>query len=218
MNLQRGDHAFFLYRSDAEHRQVLSAFLKDGLRLHEKILYLIDEQSPTIVMDYLKDEPELGRCLAACQLEVLDSHTTYLRGGTFEPERMMGYFAEQMQKALEQNYAGLRVTGEATWALEGLPGTEHLGAYESNVNPYFSGNAFVGLCQYNARRFSAKMLLELLLAHPVIVVGGRRVDNRHYLTPAEFLVPEIRAQHLQRWYKTSAENSVDAFLKDLAVA
>jgi hypothetical protein len=44
--------------------------------------------------------------------------------------------AESGLAAAKAGYSGFRISGEMSWALSDLPGTERLIEYEANVNKY----------------------------------------------------------------------------------
>jgi len=44
--LRSGDHACFIYQSDAEHDSMLSSFVAEGAARHEKVLYLYCDHNP----------------------------------------------------------------------------------------------------------------------------------------------------------------------------
>jgi len=50
--------------------------------------------------------------------------------------------------ALADRFAGLRVTGQMTWALRDLPGTGRLLEYEARINDFLPGSRCLALCQY----------------------------------------------------------------------
>ncbi|GAA3315697.1 hypothetical protein GCM10020219_032790 [Nonomuraea dietziae] len=53
--------------------------------------------------------------------------------------------------AWRRGWAGLRVSGEMSWALAGQPGTDQLEDFERRVTGVYAVGRAVGLCQYDAR-------------------------------------------------------------------
>jgi hypothetical protein len=43
------------------------------------------------------------------------------------------------------------------------------------------------LCMYDLRRFGARVLIDAVRAHSLVLVGGHAIENPHCLTPDEFL-------------------------------
>ena len=60
--------------------------------------------------------------------------------GVFDPDGMICLLEKETRRALDEGYSALRLTGEMSWALQGLPGSERLMEYESKLNTFFSGN------------------------------------------------------------------------------
>jgi hypothetical protein len=72
------------------------------------------------------------------------------------------------------------------WALRGLPGTEHAEVFESSLNPALSGLPISVICQYGSVRFPPRILLAMLLNHPMVVIGERVFSNPFYVEHDEF--------------------------------
>jgi hypothetical protein len=58
---------------------------------------------------------------------------------------------------LVEGYPALRVTGEMTWALRGMPGFERLVEYEAKPNESIPGNKCLAICQYDRRCLAPEM-------------------------------------------------------------
>jgi len=50
---------------------------------------------------------------------------------------MISLLITETEKAVAQGYPALRMTGEMTWVLRGLPGSERLLEYEAKLNRDF---------------------------------------------------------------------------------
>jgi len=193
-DLKPGDHLCCIYETEEEHRAVLTPFLRQGLERGEKVIYIADERIAEAVLDYLRDDgldpqPYLERG----QLIILTRDDAYLRDGFFDPDGMIALLREETERALAEGYAALRVTGEMTWALRGLPGSGRLIDYEAKLNEFFPGSRCLAICQYDRRRFPPDVLLEVLRTHPVVMIGTEVYDNFYYKPP------ESAAAELERW-------------------
>jgi len=51
------------------------------------------------------------------RLMVANQEDTYLRNGRFEPDKMIRFWADALELAIASGFSGLRVVGEANWAL-----------------------------------------------------------------------------------------------------
>ncbi|MBW1933126.1 MAG: MEDS domain-containing protein [Deltaproteobacteria bacterium] len=154
-----GDHVFFLYDGEEEHRALITPYLRQGLERKEKVVYITDAHSAETILGYLRgDGVDVEPYLDSGQLAVLPAEAVYLPGGTFDPDRVIELLRTQTKLALAEGYSALRATGEMSSALRGIPGSERLLEYEAKVNRFFPGSRLLGLCQYDRRLFGPSML------------------------------------------------------------
>jgi PAS domain S-box-containing protein len=201
-----GDHLCCLYETEEEHRAVLTTFLRQGLERGEKVLYIVDAHTAEAILGYLRDEGvDVEACLERGQFAILSRDEAYMREGVFDPEQMIALLRAETERALAEGYPALRVTGEMTWALRGLPGSERLIEYEAKLNEFFPGSQCLAICQYDRRRFDAALLLDVLRTHPIAVIGTEVYDNFYYIPPAEFLSGDRAMVELQHWEQGLAQ-------------
>jgi signal transduction histidine kinase len=198
--LHAGDHICCLYETDEEHRWLVSTFLRHGLERYDKTLYIVDGHTADELLACLREESvQVDRFLQSGQLSVLTSDDSYVQNGVFEPERMIALLQSEMRRAADEGYRALRVCGEMSWALRGLPGCERLIEYEARLNTFFPGSRCLALCQYDRRRFDPRVLLDVLATHPMAVIGTEVYENFYYMTPQEFLGANPAAMQLNTW-------------------
>jgi hypothetical protein len=121
------------------------------------------------------------------KLKIADAAGTYLRAGIFDPERMISLLESKVAEALSEGYTGLRVSSEMSWALRKHPGSQHMVAFESELDAFLRSSPCVFLCQYDERRFGPILMLYTLANHPIVVVGGRIYENFYYMPPPDVL-------------------------------
>jgi signal transduction histidine kinase len=195
--LQAGDHLCCLYASEQEHRALLAPFIRQGLERHEKVVYLVDDHTGGQILDYLSaDGVEMTPYLQRGQFALLSSDEFYLDGGTFEPERMIALLRSETERAAGEGYQSLRVTGEMSWALKGLPGSERIVEYEAKLNTFLPGSQCLHVCQYDQRQFDPRVLLDILATHPLVLIGTEVYENFYYMPPQEFLGANFLAAKL----------------------
>jgi len=205
-DLKPADHLCCLYETEEEHRALLAPYLRQGLELGEKVLYIVDAHTAETVLKYLRDDGvEVEPYLANGQLSILTPSDAYMQDGTFDPDKMINLLRTETERALAEGYSALRVTGEMTWALRGLPGSERLSEYEAKLNRFFPGSKCLALCQYDRQRFQPDMLLDVLTTHPIAVVGTEIYDNPYYIPPTDFLGPDRPAATLSHWLQNLEE-------------
>lgn len=73
------------------------------------------------------------------------------------------------------------------WARRDLPGTDELIEYEARVNDIWDEYMDPMVCVYDVSKFGGRVLLDILVTHPKVILGGKIVENPYYLPPKEFL-------------------------------
>ncbi len=195
-----GDHLCCIYATDEEHRQVVTSFLRHGIERHEKVFYVVDARSAETIEGYLCAEGvDVGQLLARKQLVFVSKEDSYLKDGRFDPDRMIALLTEETAIAEREGYAALRVTGEMTWALRGMPGSERLIEYEIKLNRFFPFHRALAMCQYDRRRFPSHILLDILRTHPIAFIGTEFYENFYYVPPESLLEQDRADVELRCW-------------------
>ena len=201
-DLKPGDHICCLYQTEKEHRALLTPFLRQGLERSQKVLYIVDTHTAETVLGYLKDDGlKVEPYLSSGQLGILTANDAYIRDGAFNPDQMIDLLGAETERALVEGYTALRVTGEMSWALRGLPGSERLIEYESKLNKFFPNTKCLAICQYDRRRFDPKILLDVLTTHPTVAVGTEIYDNFYHIPPADLLGHDLQEATLRHCLK-----------------
>jgi PAS domain S-box-containing protein len=195
-----GTHVCFLYETEDQLRAVLTSFIREGLEKNEKVICIEDAAHSETPLEGLCSEiPNMRAGLETGQVTLLRADETYLRSGVFDPDEMIALLNGYTEGALADGYAGLRVTGEMTWALRDLPGADRLLEYEARLNDFFPGSRCLALCQYPVTRFPAPLLLDALRTHPQVMIGTEVYDNPHYVPPSILLGTDRSSLDLRRW-------------------
>jgi len=202
LDLEKGDHMCCLYDTEDEHSYLLTPYLIHGLNQHQKVIYITDAHNGDQVLGYLeKEKVKVDHPLDSGQLKLITASDSYLKDGEFDPDRMIRMLDSETEKAINEGYSALRVTGEMSWALRSRPGTERLIEYEAKLNNFIPERPVVALCQYDRRRFDADILRDVLRTHPIAVIGRRIYENFYFIPPEELRKkPEPQAE-LEHWEK-----------------
>ena len=201
-DLRPGSHLLFLYASEEEHRQWLTPFLVEGLERGERVQYLHGQHSPETICDYLRAagaDPEAA--VTQGQLVMTDAKRLLCPRGRFEPGGFLELLALETDRAVEQDYTALRVTCEMGCLIERPANAVKLMEFECKCNSLLGDSLFIGMCQYDRRRFTPAQLLEALAAHPEIVSRQGRHRNLFFSTPrhlhGECSATELLEQRLE---------------------
>ena len=87
---------------------------------------------------------------------------------------------------LVAGYAGGRLTGEMSWALKHIPGSDRLIEYEGRINDLLKTYPLTAICQYDTRRFDGATIFEVLSVHPIMIVHGQIMRNPFYVPPNQY--------------------------------
>jgi hypothetical protein len=201
-SMQPGDHACGFYSDDEDQRAVALEFVRGALERREKLLYIVNLTSAAELLRQLREGGvDADALVKSGQLVILTAKDAYLKGGEFDPDRMVAMLEAETSRALEEGWEGLRATAEMTWALAGEPGSERLIEYEAKVNRFLAGSRATALCQYDRRRFDSEVLLDVLHTHPKVLVDREQHDNEnmYYVPPDAFFGADRRGAILDRW-------------------
>lgn len=150
-----------------------AAFVRDGLRRGDKVIYFSDNDNPGPLISRLEGlDPSFGPATASGQCEIRRARDAYIPDGRFEPDRMVATLREEHDRALAHGYSGLSVTGEMPVALCELPDIEQLTVYEARLAIAHRQHtqldaSYSILCQYDHGRFGPGLLSDVVEAHEV---------------------------------------------------
>jgi hypothetical protein len=171
----RADHIGFFHRSRADQFSVIAPFVAEGLAANQRCLYVAQDNSVPMVLQRLNEAGvPATEAVRSGSLKLLTSRETFLRHGIFQMDRMVEYLREEVEAALHDGFAGLRASGEMTWALDTPAALEQRAEYECKLHAQFPQN---GLCQYDECRFAPSTLSDMLHLHPWVLTRGQLVKN-----------------------------------------
>jgi PAS domain S-box-containing protein len=211
-----GDHLCWLYADDEEHRALLAPFLRRGLEQNEQVLYIYALHPPQQVVGYLEEEGlAVEPYLASGQLALLSADAPSVRAGLLNPDGVVPFLEQATTRALEQGYRSLRITIEMTASPARRPVES-----EAVADTLFPGIHCLLLCQYDRRHFDATALLDVLVAHPIVVVEGEPYPNLYHLPATGRPVADPAAATLHHWLSNLAarkrvDNALDTQEKQL---
>jgi hypothetical protein len=177
-----GTHICYLYDDDEERKRFMSAYVSSGLDGLETVTYIAD-----VAPDLLKPAvDELGIAEPSQEQRnyfiVASALETYCPDGHFVPDTML-HLLRDMYALHPAGCVGARVTGEMTWALRGIPGSDRLIEYEGRINDLLKTYPTTALCQYDMRKFDGATIFDLLTVHPIMIVHGQIMRNPFYRWP-----------------------------------
>jgi hypothetical protein len=182
-----GHHIVYIYNDDIERKRTMAKYFQQGLLDDEKVLYLVDDISPSEMKVELQN---LGVDVDQKQndFDITEGHYTHCPNHYFAPDFMLGVVADYYDDAIRDGYTGARGAGEMSWALvEGRANIPELIKYEARLNAILKKHPLTTVCQYDARRFEGSLIMDILSVHPMMIVRGQLVKNPSFVEPEIFL-------------------------------
>ncbi|MGC8816672.1 MAG: MEDS domain-containing protein, partial [Candidatus Hadarchaeum sp.] len=209
-----GEHLACVYRGKRERDAAVVSFLLAGLENNEKCLLVMDESTrEDIVQAFQRAGAAVEKYLKSGQLELLRVEDTYLKDGYFDPDRTVAMIGQAVEAAIREGYRGLRGAAEASWSLRKLPGSERQLEYEAKINRLLPQSQVTALCLYDERKFSPKVLLDVIYTHPKIILHNTVCENPSYIRPEDLATRE-KGEVARAVYQRVKENIFEAKLRE----
>jgi hypothetical protein len=156
-----------IFDSEEQRRKIVSEYLAAGLEHGELVRYFADTTAPEDVRAWLQEfGVELSKAEEAGAFGITKAESAYCPNGRFVPEEVIENMVSRYAVAKKAGYRGSRACGEMSWALRDIPGAERLLEYEVRINTITETSPYIGMCQYDARRFDGATLFKVLQVHP----------------------------------------------------
>lgn len=191
MSGPKGVHVASFFKGDSDRDSSMVPFVLDSIDRNAKCVYVLDRSTREQVVESLMKVRNVQSQLDAGQITFVPSSETYLKGGKFEMKRMLSLWPALEQQAISEGYGSLNATGEMTWSSKNTPGVENLREYEARINDLYPAIKANILCQYDEDAFESDILLDVMRAHPKVVVKGELCVNP-YFTPTKELLSCMR--------------------------
>src|ERR1700746_2528252 len=208
-----GRHLCNFYESGKDLFQMLLSYFKPDWKTTKFCVWVVSAPlSEREAWDGLREVvPEFDHYLSKRSIEVFDGHDWYLKGGTFDSNRVMTSWNEKLDRALDRGYAGLRGTGNTAWLQK--KNWKAFSEYEQLVNDSVAGRRTILLCTYALNSCGANELLDVVATHQ-FATARRRGDWELIETPelkqakAEIkkMNDELELRVLQRTTELEAAN------------
>ncbi|NHI83934.1 MAG: hypothetical protein EAX81_06505 [Candidatus Thorarchaeota archaeon] len=177
--LKPRDHAILVYDSTEAKRRTLFYYIEQGLRRGEAAKYVCAEETPEEVRQSMVDFGiDVPRYEETGALSILDYSELYIRNGKFSIVDVMNSWEKYYQEAIDNGFAGLRVTGEMNCFIEHAL-VDELVEYEKALHTILD-IPIIAICAYNSNSLAnldnpIDIYSELVKAHGKVLFAGK--DN-----------------------------------------
>lgn len=171
--LRWGAHVCLFYESKSDLLELLVPYFAAGLKNNEFCLWITAAPLGT---------EEAGRALAAVvpdlaerkargQLEIIPYDRWYTASGRFDANKALEKCVETEARSLGGGYAGLRVTGNASWLDDGS--RDSFLGYERAVDEVIGEHRVLAFCAYPLKKCLLPDLVEVLDTHEYALARSR---------------------------------------------
>jgi signal transduction histidine kinase len=202
--LQAGDHLCWLCGSDAERDGVLARFIRQGIERHDKVLVVAD-----VILERVRESMAESGLDAAALLRTgqIDFRGPDLVGAgkAFDPAAAIRMLAQAAERAAREGFHALRVTADMAGTQAGSAGFDLLIELEAGLDALLRSSRCLALCRWDRRRFDSAALLEVIAAHPKVVIDSEVFDNFYFIPPREIGGGSPADARLGSWLANLAE-------------
>jgi len=144
-----GTHVCHFYHTKEDLIDILVPYFKAGLENHELCMWITSE--PLCAQEakeaLAKSVSGLEKHIRSGQIEIISAGEWYLKEGAFDPRRVLKGWVNKHNKAMDNGYEGIRVTGNTLW-LEKKLWMDFMG-YEKEINETIRQYRIIALCSYS---------------------------------------------------------------------
>jgi hypothetical protein len=187
--IDRPGHVCAFFTSRDEEYETLIPYLKDGVEAGEQVLNVLDEAR---LSDHRARLEAAGLPTSGSNVVIASSEETYLAGGRFDIERMVGFVRDALVQARAEGRC-VRTAGWMDWMQRAAPGTERTMEYEARMNLLVPTFDCTFMCVYDLSRLDGGTVVDIMATHPYVVLRGQIRQNPFYVPP-ELYLAEVLAK------------------------
>ncbi len=169
-----GTHFCQFYRTAQDLSDVLIPYFKTGLESNESCMWITSpplgkEEAESALR---KAVPDLESRLQDGQIEILPHSDWYLKGGTFDQQRVLDGWLERLERALARGFDGLRLTGNTFWLEK--KDWRAFADYEATVNAVIGNHRMIALCSYSLEKCGGLEILDVVRNHQFALIKSEK--------------------------------------------
>lgn len=170
-----GTHFCQFYQTKEDLIDILVPYFKGGLENGEYCMWitsdlLSDQEAKEALRKVVHD---IDGYLKQGQIEIIPYTEWYIKGGSFDSERILNGWVEKLNQAREKGYDGLRISGNTFW-LEKEDWNDFVD-YEEAVDNVIGQYEMMTLCTYCLDKCSAAEIIDVVHNHEFALIkrGGK---------------------------------------------
>jgi hypothetical protein len=163
-------------------------FIKEGFEHGDRAFHILNQDHYSSHLERLEHEGiDVASAQLNGQLEVRRWQDTYLKDSHFDQYRMIETIKEALAPGKLASGRMTRLVANMEWALEDLPGVNDIVEYEARLNYVLSRYGDPVICTYDLSRFDARVVMDIMRTHPMVIIGGILQENPFYVPPDKML-------------------------------
>jgi hypothetical protein len=181
-------HVCAFFSSPQEEYATLLPFVRDGLERGERAYHIVPSEHRAGHLEQLRRAGiDVDAAQQRHQLDVVTSEETYLSGGHFSMDGMLGRIEEALKTGAMLGFPLTRLLGHPESVLEDLYGVNEFIEYETRLNDVLPNYDDPVICLYDTNLLTGTLAVDILRTHPVAIIGGLLYENPFFVPPQEFL-------------------------------
>ncbi|WP_067812741.1 MEDS domain-containing protein [Actinomadura kijaniata] len=162
-----GDHLCMFTDSIDDYLDFVAVYAGNGLASGHQVKVLVDLVAPAVMTAWLQSRlPGAAGAFEQGALEVCAARDTYLKGGDFDPPRVMADFDAITRQAQSDGYPGVWATADMAWALLDTGTIARVLDFEAKCNQVLLEQRLAAVCHYERRMFDPATLRRVHAVHP----------------------------------------------------
>ncbi len=176
-----GSHNIVFQDSVGKLGITLGKYYSEGYGAGKRLLFAFNEITPKDIRDALSPFGlNLDELRANGKAVLVSAEESYLKGGSFSPDRMLKVLEDATIEALDDGFTGVQGAGDMSWIFQYKTDTDALLDYESRLNDFVSEYPYSASCIFDISRMERKSLLQISKLHPSVITPGGSVQNYDY--------------------------------------
>lgn len=187
LRLSEHTHAGHIYESRDEQVDITAAFFRASLGQHLRCVYVHDQSDDAAAVQALaRAGLDVSGAIQSTALQVADRKLLPSKPEEFQVQGVLTFLYDRAAEAAAAGYPGVRGVGDMGWTIPSDPSHKGLVEYESLVTGALSEVAAAVICQYDRSRFEDHALLDVVFAHPWLVIAGTICKNPYWVPETVF--------------------------------
>lgn len=163
-------HICQFYQGKQDLVNTLVPYFKAGLENNEYCIWITSEPlgDSEARAELSREVPDLYRYENSRQIEIIPYTEWYIKDGVFDASEVTEHVTERLETALRRNYAGIRLSGNASW-LDKRDWKEFI-EYERQADAKTSDYPGLAICAYPLKFLGVNQALDVIDHHRLSVI------------------------------------------------